>query len=68
MHDLARFDLDDEEGKKRTEEEICHLQEITGPHLCRMIAQERFPVLPTYSFGANVPVLATWDIRSENRE
>jgi hypothetical protein len=51
---LARFQFDDEERKKRTEKEIRYLQEITGPHLCRMIAQERFPVLPTGSFGASV--------------
>jgi hypothetical protein len=38
MDDLARFQLDDEEGKQRTEEEISHRQEITDPYLCRMIA------------------------------
>jgi len=54
VYDLARFEFDDEECKKRTEEEIRYLQEITGPHFCRMIAQERFPVLPTGSFGASV--------------
>jgi hypothetical protein len=44
---LARFQFDDEEGKKRTEEEVRDLQEIAGPYFCRMIAQERFPVLST---------------------
>jgi hypothetical protein len=34
------FSEGDEEGKQRTKEEISDLQEITGPHLCRMIAQE----------------------------
>src|SRR5712692_7960911 len=55
VDDLARLQLDDEESKDRTEEEIRHLQEITGPHLCSMIAQERFPVLSPGSFWANVP-------------
>ena len=54
MDHLPRLQFDDEEGKERTEEEISHLQEITGPHLCRMIAQERFPVLSTGSFWANL--------------
>src|SRR5260370_41184573 len=43
-----------EESKERTEEEICHLQEITGPYLCRMIAQERFPGLSIGAFWANL--------------
>ncbi len=45
MHDLARLQLDNEEGKERTEEEIRDLQKITGPYFCRVIAQERFPRL-----------------------
>jgi hypothetical protein len=52
MHDFPRFQFDDEEGKKRTEEEIRDLQKITGPHLCRMIAQECLPTLATGSFWA----------------
>jgi hypothetical protein len=35
---LPRLQLDDEESKKRTEEEIRDVEEITGPHLCSMIA------------------------------
>ena len=31
VDDLARRQLNDEKGKKRTEEEIGHLQKITGP-------------------------------------
>src|SRR5258706_8108147 len=53
MDHLSRFQFDNEEGKKRTEEEVRDLQEITGPHLCRMITQEGFPALSTDSFGAN---------------
>jgi hypothetical protein len=43
-----------EESKERTEEEIRHWQEITGPDLCRVIAQERFPALSTGSCWANL--------------
>ena len=32
VHDFPRFQLDDEKGKQRMEEEIGDLQEITGPH------------------------------------
>jgi len=38
MDDLTRLQLDDEEGKKRTEEEGSRLQEIAGLHLCGMMA------------------------------
>src|SRR6266516_4299740 len=55
MDDLSRLQLDDEKRKKRTEEEISDLEEITGPYLCRMIAQERSPVLSSRLCGANVP-------------
>jgi hypothetical protein len=54
MHDLARFEFDDEESKKRTEKEIRHLLEITGPYLWCMIAQERFLVLSKGLFWANL--------------
>ncbi len=54
VDDLARFQFDEEEGNKRTEEEIRDLQAIAGPSFCRMMAQERFPVLSTRPFSANV--------------
>ena len=54
MDDLSRLQLDDEKRKKRTEEEISDLEEITGPDLCRMIAQERSPVLSSRRCGASV--------------
>jgi hypothetical protein len=54
MHDFPRFQFDEEEGKKRTEEEIRDLQKITGPYLCRMIAQEDFPALSRGAFWANL--------------
>ena len=43
-----------EESKERTEEEIRHLQEITGPYLCRMMAQECFPGLSRGAFWVNL--------------
>ncbi len=54
MDDLPRLQFDDEESKERTEEEIRHLQEITGPDLCCMIAQERFPGLSRGECWANL--------------
>ena len=50
VHDFPRFQLDDEKGKQRTEEEIGDLQEITGPHLCCMIAEKGLPSLSTSAF------------------
>jgi len=45
MDHLPRSDLDDEEGEERAEEEVSHLEEITGPDLSRMIAEKGPPVL-----------------------
>ena len=55
MNDLARFQFDNKEDKKRTEEEIRDLEEIAGPHLCSMIVQERSPVLSSRPCRANAP-------------
>ena len=49
VDDFPRFQFDDEESKKRTEEEVSHLQEITGPYLCHMIVEKG---LPTLSMGS----------------
>jgi hypothetical protein len=49
MNHPPRLHLDDEKGKKRTEEKIPDLQKITGPDVFCMIAQERFPGLSTGS-------------------
>jgi hypothetical protein len=51
---LPRLQLDNEEGEKWTKEEVSHLQKITGPYLCRMIAEKRFPVLSTGMFWASM--------------
>ncbi len=45
VDDFPRSQFDDEEGKERAEEEVCHLEEITGPDLPHMTAQEGSPVL-----------------------
>jgi hypothetical protein len=52
---LRDFSEGVEEGKKRTEEEVCHLQEITSPHLCRMITEKSLPLLSTRPFSTSVP-------------
>ena len=44
----------DEKRKKRPEEEISDLEEITGPYVFCMIAQECSPVLSSRLRGANV--------------
>src|SRR5260370_23433654 len=54
LNHSPRLQFDEEKGKKRTEEEIHDLQKITGPYLCRMIAQDDFPALSTGSFWANL--------------
>jgi len=43
-----------EESKERTEEEIRHLQETTGPDVFCMIAQKRFPSLSMGACWANL--------------
>ena len=53
VDDLPRFQVDDEESKKRAEEKVWDLEKIAGPDLCGMIVQESSPVLSTWSFEAN---------------
>src|SRR5712692_194996 len=53
VDDLSRFQVDDEESKKRTEEKVRDLEKIAGPNLCSMIVQESGPALSTRSFEAN---------------
>ena len=56
LHGSALCDaqLDEEEDKERTEEEIGHLQKITGLDVFCMIAQERFPGLSMGASWANL--------------
>jgi hypothetical protein len=49
MNHPPRLQFDEEESKEWTEEEIRDLEEIAGPHLCGMIAQESPPALSTGS-------------------
>jgi len=53
MNHPPRLQFDEKESKEWTEEEVRDLEEIAGPHLCGMSAQERPPVLSTGSFWAN---------------
>jgi hypothetical protein len=55
MDHFSRLQFDDEEGKQRAEEEISDLQEIAGPHLSSMIAQECRPILSSRSRDAHLP-------------
>jgi hypothetical protein len=58
VDDFPRFQFDDEESKERTEEEVSHLQEITGSYLCHMIVEKGLPTLSMSSFWANLlPIL-----------
>ncbi len=55
VDDLPRRELDDEEGKERTEEQIGDLQEITRPHTFRMSAQKGRPGLSSWSRATSLP-------------
>jgi hypothetical protein len=55
MDHFARVQFDDEEGKQGAKEEVGDLQEITGPHILRMVVQESGSVLPSLSWGASMP-------------
>lgn len=52
---FPRFQLDDEERKKRTKEQVSHLEEVTGPNLSPMIAQKRPPALPHWARQTHAP-------------
>src|SRR5947209_7664950 len=55
MDHFARVQFDDEESKQGAKEEVGDLQEITGPHILRMVVQESGPVLSSLSWGASMP-------------
>jgi len=55
MDHFPRFQLDDVERKKRTKEEVSHLEEIAGPNLSPMIAQKRPPALPHRARWTHAP-------------
>jgi len=48
MDHPAGLELNDEEHKERAKEEVAHLQEITGPDSCLMIAQKGSPSLSSW--------------------
>jgi hypothetical protein len=45
MDDISAPQLDDKEGKERTEEEICDEHEVARPDLMRVVVQEGAPAL-----------------------
>ena len=47
--------FDDEEGKERLKEEGSRLEEVAGPDLGGVIAQEGCPLLASWLVGANRP-------------
>jgi hypothetical protein len=48
------LELDNEESEERSKEEISHLQEVTGPHLRRMIVYKGSPLLSSWSWCVNL--------------
>jgi len=55
MDDLPGRQAGEEEGKERTKEQIGDLKEVAGPDLCRVSAEKRAPLLPSWRLCANVP-------------
>ena len=48
MDDLACLELDEEEGKERSKEQIGDLQEVAGPDLSCVVAQKCRPLLTSW--------------------
>ena len=55
MDHPSRFQFYYEEGKERPKEKVRHLQEVTGPDIRRVIAEERAPLLTSWLLGAYRP-------------
>ncbi len=53
MDHSARVQFDHEEGEQRAEEEIGDREEVAGPDLLGMSAEEGLPGLPTWPGGAH---------------
>ena len=51
------LEFDEEEGEERPKEEISHLQEVAGPDLGCVIAQEGRPLLSLWQWCANLPYI-----------
>ncbi len=47
MDDAARAEFGDDERKERPEEQVMDLEEVAGPDVAGMVAQEGSPRLPT---------------------
>jgi hypothetical protein len=55
MDHFARVQFDDEKGEQRAKEEVCDLQEVTRPHIFRMVLQEGGPGLSSPPWCASMP-------------
>jgi hypothetical protein len=55
VHPAPRTEFDDEEHIDGPEEQVNDRQKVTGPHLLRMILQERVPILGRRMRGPDVP-------------
>ena len=53
MDHPSRLQFYDEEGKERPKEQVSHLQEVTGPDVRRVRAQQRAPLLTSWRLCAN---------------
>ena len=54
MNHSPRMQVNDEEGKERTEKEVGDREKVTGPDLLRMSMQEGCPGLPTWASRAHL--------------
>ena len=55
MDHPSRFQFYYEESKERPKEKVSHLQEVTGPDIRRVIAEERAPLLTSWLLDAYRP-------------
>ena len=62
MCDLARAQVDDEESEDRAKPDIVGLDEVAGPDLICVVAQERRPVL-AHGRGPRTPRMYFWMVR-----
>ena len=69
MDDYARVQIDDEEGKQRTEEEIGDRQEVARPDLACMVMQKGRPCLASWPSSTDLPhVLLNGALRNVKAE
>jgi len=62
MDHFPRFQLDDEERKKRTKEQISHLEEIAGPNLSHDCAETSSSFAPLGEANARPVCTSGWSV------